>query len=84
MNKYRLKRSYYTITYLAEILKVNTSKIRFWESYFGICVNRRGKRKGNKAPRTYSRNNAISFVRINRLSKSGKYTLFGIRCKLGI
>jgi DNA-binding transcriptional MerR regulator len=69
---------YYTIGEVAEIFKVNTSLIRFWEKEFDIIQPKKNK-KGN---RLFTAEDLENFRVIFHLVKERGYTLQGAKNKL--
>mgnify|MGYP003641883652 CR=1 FL=1 len=70
---------YYTITEVAKLLKVQSSKIRFWQDYFKIKAK---KGKKELSTRRYGRREVYELVMISRLKMSGDLTLKGIFKKI--
>ncbi len=69
---------YYRIGEVAELFKVNTSLIRFYEKEFSIIKPHRNK-KGN---RLFTQNDVDNFHKIFHLIKEKGYTLEGAKAKL--
>ena len=69
---------YYRIGEVAELFKVNTSLIRFYEKEFSIIKPHRNK-KGN---RLFTPNDIDNFHKIFHLIKEKGYTLDGAKAKL--
>ncbi len=69
---------YYRIGEVAELFKVNTSLIRFYEKEFSIIKPHRNK-KGN---RLFTQNDIDNFHKIFHLIKEKGYTLDGAKAKL--
>jgi DNA-binding transcriptional MerR regulator len=69
---------YYTIGEVAELFKVNTSLIRFWEKEFEVLQPKKNK-KGN---RLFTREDLQNLKLIYHLVKERGYTLEGARKKL--
>ena len=69
---------YYTIGEVAEMFKVNTSLIRFWEKEFDIIKPQKNK-KGN---RLFSQTDVDNFHLIFHLVKEQGYTLQGAKDRL--
>jgi len=69
---------YYRIGEVAEMFKVNTSLIRFYENEFSIIKPHRNK-KGN---RLFTQNDIDNFHKIFFLIKEKGYTLEGAKQKL--
>lgn len=72
------EKMYYTIGEVAEMFKVNTSNIRFWEKEFDVIKPRRNK-KGN---RYFTAKDVDNFHLIYHLVKERGYTLKGAKEKL--
>jgi DNA-binding transcriptional MerR regulator len=70
-----LTKLYYTIGEVAEMFKVNTSLIRFWEKEFSI-INPKKNKKGN---RLFTVKDIENFNRIFELVKVNGYTLDGAK-----
>jgi DNA-binding transcriptional MerR regulator len=73
-----IARIYYTIGEVAEMFKVNTSLIRFWEKEFDIIQPKKNK-KGN---RLFTPKDVDNFHLIYNLVKERGYTLKGASEKL--
>ncbi|MDR1974242.1 MAG: MerR family transcriptional regulator [Bacteroidales bacterium] len=69
---------FYTIGEVAEIFKVNTSLIRFWEKEFDIIKPQRNK----KGDRFFTKKDVANFFQIHKLVKEQGYTLQGAKEKL--
>jgi DNA-binding transcriptional MerR regulator len=69
---------YYTIGEVAEIFKLNTSLIRYWEKEFDI-INPKKNKKGN---RLFTKEDIDNFHLIFHLVKEKGYTLKGAKQKL--
>ncbi|NTW32267.1 MAG: MerR family transcriptional regulator [Bacteroidetes bacterium] len=69
---------YFTIGEVAEMFKVNTSLIRFWEKEFDIIKPQKNK-KGN---RLFTQDDVENFRIIYHLVKERGYTLQGAKEKL--
>jgi DNA-binding transcriptional MerR regulator len=69
---------FYTIGEIAEIFKVNTSLIRFWEKEFDIIKPQRNK----KGDRLFTKKDLTNFYTIHKLVKEQGYTLQGAKEKL--
>lgn len=69
---------YYTIGEVADLFKVNTSLIRFWEKEFEVLQPKKNK-KGN---RLFTREDLQNLKLIYHLVKERGYTLEGARKKL--
>ncbi|MDR0619985.1 MAG: MerR family transcriptional regulator [Bacteroidales bacterium] len=69
---------FYTIGEIAEIFKVNTSLIRFWEKEFDIIKPQRNK----KGDRLFTKKDLTNFYTIYKLVKEQGYTLQGAKDKL--
>lgn len=74
----KIEKLYFTIGEVAEIFKVNTSLIRFWEKEFDIIKPTKNK-KGN---RLFTQKDLDNFRIIYRLVKEEGYTLDGARRRL--
>ncbi len=72
------ERLYYTIGEIAEMFKVNTSLIRFWENEFEILQPKKNK-KGN---RLFTPEDLSNLKIIFHLVKERGYTLEGAKKKL--
>jgi DNA-binding transcriptional MerR regulator len=73
-----IKKLYYRIGEVAEMFKVNTSLIRFYEKEFDIIKPHRNK-KGN---RLFTQNDVDNFHTIFHLIKDKGYTLDGAKSYL--
>ncbi len=71
----KLTKLYYTIGEVADMFKVNTSLIRFWEKEFTIIQPKKNK-KGN---RLFTPKDIVNFDRIYDLVKIKGYTLEGAK-----
>ena len=69
---------FYTIGEIAEIFKVNTSLIRFWEKEFDIIKPQRNK----KGDRLFTKKDLTNFYTIYKLVKEQGYTLQDAKNKL--
>ena len=69
---------YYSIGEVSKILKISTSKIRFWEKEFEI-LNPKKNKKGN---RKFTKNDLKKLKLINHLLKEKKYTINGAKKKI--
>ena len=74
----KIEKLYYTIGEVAEIFKVNTSLIRFWEKEFDIIKPHKNK-KGN---RLFTPKDIENFHLIFHLVKENGMTLSGANKKL--
>lgn len=74
------KKLFYTIGEVAEMFKVNTSLIRFWESEFDVIRPKRNK-KGN---RLFTQRDLDYFHEIYHLVKELGYTLQGAKDHLKV
>ena len=74
----KIEKLYYTIGEVAEIFKVNTSLIRFWEKEFDITKPHKNK-KGN---RLFTPKDIENFHLIFHLVKENGMTLSGANKKL--
>ncbi len=74
----KVERLYYSIGEVAEMFKVNTSLIRYWEKEFDIIRPRKNK-KGN---RLFTQKDIENFHIIYHLVKERGMTLKGARKKL--
>lgn len=72
-----IKKVRWSITDLSKELGIPQSRIRFWESYFKIKVDRK-KNRGGKEERYYNEKQANKIRKIALLKKDGYYTLKGI------
>ncbi len=78
-NNYRLiGKLYYSIGEVAEIFKMNTSKIRFWEKEFDILQ----PKKNAKGERRYTEQDIEKIKLIHHLVEEKGYTLEGARQKI--
>ncbi len=66
---------YYSISEVAEMFKVNTSLIRFWESEFEILKPKKNK----KGERRFTKQDIQNFKLIYYLVKEQGYTLEGAK-----
>jgi DNA-binding transcriptional MerR regulator len=71
----KLTKLYYTIGEVAEMFKVNTSLIRFWEKEFSVIQPKKNK-KGN---RLFTPKDIDNFNKIYHLVKVNGYTLDGAK-----
>tara|TARA_B100001113_G_C20579407_1_gene392498 strand:+ start:101 stop:433 length:333 start_codon:yes stop_codon:yes gene_type:complete len=69
---------YYSISEIAEYLKVNTSLIRFWEKEFDIIK----PKKNSKGNRIFTKNDVDNLSLIHHLLKEKKYTIKGAKKKI--
>jgi len=74
----RVEKLYYSIGEVAEMFKVNTSLIRFWEKEFDVIKPKKNK-KGN---RFFTMQDIDNFQLIYHLVKEKGLTLQGARKKL--
>jgi DNA-binding transcriptional MerR regulator len=74
----KVEKLYYTIGEVAEMFKVNTSLIRFWEKEFTIIKPKKNK-KGN---RFFTQEDIDNFHLIYHLVKERGMTLKGAQMKL--
>lgn len=74
----KIEKLYYTIGEVAEMFKVNTSLIRFWEKEFDIIKPQRNK-KGN---RLFTKADVDNFYIIYHLVKERGLTLEGAKKKM--
>ncbi len=74
----KIEKVYYSIGELAEMFKVNTSLIRFWEKEFDIIKPHKNK-KGN---RLFTKEDIDNFHIIYHLVKERGLTLKGAKMKL--
>ena len=74
----RVEKLYYSIGEVAEMFKVNTSLIRFWEKEFDVIRPKKNK-KGN---RFFTKQDIDNFQLIYHLVKEKGLTLQGARKKL--
>ena len=78
-NNYRLiGKLYYSIGEVAEIFKMNTSKIRFWEKEFDVLQ----PKKNAKGERRYTEQDIEKIKLIHHLVEEKGYTLEGARQKI--
>jgi DNA-binding transcriptional MerR regulator len=73
-----LEKLYYTIGEVADMFRVNTSLIRFWEKEFDVLQPKKNK-KGN---RLFTRQDVDNLRVIYHLVKERGYTLQGAKAKL--
>jgi DNA-binding transcriptional MerR regulator len=74
-----VKKKYYSISEVAEMIQSNTSLLRFWEKEFPNFIKPQKNKKGN---RVYQERD-IKFVKIiHHLVKERGYTLAGAKTKL--
>ena len=78
MENIKPEKIYYSIGEVAEMFKVNTSLIRFWEKEFDILKPAKNK-KGN---RLFTRNDLRNLQVIYHLVKERGFTLQGAKDKL--
>jgi DNA-binding transcriptional MerR regulator len=71
---------YYSIGEVAEIFKMNTSKIRFWEKEFDVLQ----PKKNAKGERRYTEQDIDKIKLIHHLVEEKGYTLEGARQKIKI
>jgi DNA-binding transcriptional MerR regulator len=74
----KVEKLYYSIGEVAEMFKVNTSLIRFWEKNFDIIKPHKNK-KGN---RFFTKEDIENLKLIHHLVKEQRLTLEGTRKKL--
>lgn len=74
----QIEKQYYSIGEVAELLGVNTSLVRFWETEFPELKPKKN-RKGN---RVYRKEDVELLKQIHYLVKTKRYTLEGARNKL--
>lgn len=74
----KIEKLYYSIGEVAEMFKVNTSLIRFWEKEFDI-INPKKNKKGN---RFFTKEDIDNFHLIFHLVKVRGMTLKGAKLKL--
>ncbi len=74
----KIEKLFYTIGEVADMFKVNTSLIRYWEREFDIIKPQRNK-KGN---RLFTKKDVDNFYIIYNLVKERKMTLDGAKKKL--
>lgn len=77
-NEDNVARIYYTIGEVAEMFKVNTSLIRYWEKEFDLIQPKKNK-KGN---RLFTQKDVDNFHLIFNLVKERGFTLKGAKDKL--
>jgi DNA-binding transcriptional MerR regulator len=75
-NNSNLDKLYYSIGEVAEMLKVNTSLIRFWEKEFGTLIKPRKNRNGK---RMFTPSDISNIKQIYYLTKEKGFTLAGAR-----
>ncbi|MBP7497548.1 MAG: MerR family transcriptional regulator [Bacteroidales bacterium] len=80
LNNKNMKKIYYTIGEVADMFKVKTSLIRFWEKEFDVIKPQKNK-KGN---RLFTQEDINSFHLIFHLVKEQGHTLQGAKEKLKI
>lgn len=73
-----LEKLYYTIGEVADLFKVNTSLIRFWEKEFDIIK----PKKNSKGNRLFTKEDIDNFHIIYHLVKERGYTLDGAKKKI--
>jgi DNA-binding transcriptional MerR regulator len=78
-NTANLDKLYYSIGEVADMLKVNTSLIRFWEKEFGSLIKPRKNRNGK---RMFTPSDISNLKQIYYLTKEKGYTLAGARTTL--
>ena len=78
-NTANLDKLYYSIGEVAEMLKVNTSLIRFWEKEFGSLIKPRKNRNGK---RMFTPSDISNIKQIYSLTKEKGFTLAGARTAL--
>ncbi len=78
VKEYEEKKLFYTIGEVAELFKVNTSLIRFWENEFDVIKPNRNK-KGN---RLFTQKDVDNFHIIYHLVKERGFTLQGAKEKI--
>jgi DNA-binding transcriptional MerR regulator len=71
-----LDKLYYSIGEVADMLKVNTSLIRFWEKEFGTIIKPRKNRNGK---RMFTPADITNLKQIYFLTKEKGFTLAGAR-----
>tara|TARA_B100001250_G_scaffold377668_1_gene366930 strand:- start:105 stop:434 length:330 start_codon:yes stop_codon:yes gene_type:complete len=69
---------YYSIGEISKILKINNSKIRFWEKEFEI-LNPKKNKKGN---RKFTEKDLTKIKLIYHLLKERRYTISGAKKKI--
>ena len=74
----KIEKVYYTIGEVAEMFKVNTSLIRFWEKEFDVIKPKKNK-KGN---RLFTKKDIDNFHTIYHLVKERGMTLKGAQKKM--
>ena len=74
----KLTKVYYSIGEVAEMFKVNTSLIRFWDKEFDIIQPKKNK-KGN---RLFTQDDVKNYHLIHFLVKQRGYTLKGAKDKI--
>ena len=74
----KLTKVYYSIGEVADMFKVNTSLIRFWDKEFDIIQPKKNK-KGN---RQFTQEDVKNYHLIHFLVKEGGYTLKGAKDKI--
>jgi DNA-binding transcriptional MerR regulator len=77
-NSNKTEKLYYAISEVADMFKVNTSLIRFWEKEFDIIRPKKNK-KGN---RLFTQKDVDNFHVIYHLVKEKGYTLSGAKERL--
>ncbi|MCP3659650.1 MAG: MerR family transcriptional regulator [Bacteroidetes bacterium] len=73
---YEIKKIYFKINEVADVLGVSTALIRFWEKELELYIP---KRKGNKNTRIYQQKHIDVFQNIKKLIREDKYTLKGVK-----
>jgi DNA-binding transcriptional MerR regulator len=76
--EFELKKLYYSIGEVAELFKVNTSLIRFWETEFDILT----PKKKPTGARRYTAEDIENIQLIFHLVKEKGYTLDGAKVKI--
>tara|TARA_S200000501_G_C20834626_1_gene748788 strand:- start:1497 stop:1829 length:333 start_codon:yes stop_codon:yes gene_type:complete len=78
MSKENNEKLYYSIGEVSKILKISTSKIRFWEKEFE-SINPKKNKKGN---RIFTKKDLEKLTLIQHLLKEKKYTIDGAKKKM--
>jgi len=78
-HEHEIKKLYYTIGEVAEMFKVNTSLVRYWEKEFEILKPQKNKKNGN---RMFSPKDVRTMHIIYHLVKERGLTLRGAKQKL--
>ena len=73
-----IKKKYFTIGEVAEMLEVNTSLIRFWEREFDYI----NPKKNKKGLRKYTSNDIKKLEKVYHLLKEDKFTIDGAKKNL--